>query len=175
DKHVPNMFLSAAMVSDRQIFVDTKQVIVPPVEHFLTVDVKPDREEYQPRDQGTLTVTARDAEGKPAAAEIALGMIDEAVSYIQKDYAADPRQFYYGSKRQQHVQTLSTFQQKAYQKLVEGTDKQLIDNRLVGAKDQPFEKPQLLSELQRGDGGQPQSSLSRRREAAAIITRSGTN
>jgi len=30
EKHVPNMFLNAALVSDRQIFTDTKQIIVPP-------------------------------------------------------------------------------------------------------------------------------------------------
>src|SRR5207237_6280380 len=30
EKHVPNIFLSATLVSDRQLFVDTKQVIVPP-------------------------------------------------------------------------------------------------------------------------------------------------
>ncbi|HWN98419.1 MAG TPA: MG2 domain-containing protein, partial [Blastocatellia bacterium] len=85
DKYVPNIFLGAAMVTDRRIFVDTKQVIVPPVEHFLSVEVKPDREEYQPREQGTLSVTARDVDGKPVVAEVALGMVDESVFYIQKD------------------------------------------------------------------------------------------
>ena len=36
-------------------------------------------------------------------------MVDESVFYIQKDYACDPRQFYYGHKRGQYVQTSSTF------------------------------------------------------------------
>jgi len=39
EKHVPNIFLSAAMVNDRQVFIDTKQVVVPPVKNFLTVNV----------------------------------------------------------------------------------------------------------------------------------------
>ncbi|HEY7545443.1 MAG TPA: alpha-2-macroglobulin family protein, partial [Blastocatellia bacterium] len=137
DKHVPNVFLTAAMISDRQIFFDMKQVIVPPVEHFLSVEVKTDREEYEPREEGTMTITTRDHAGRPVSAEVALGLVDEAVSYIQGDYAGDPRQFYFGSKRAQTVQTQSTFQQKAYAKLVEGSDKQLIDvrNRQVGQKD----------------------------------------
>ncbi|HMJ24321.1 MAG TPA: hypothetical protein VK475_00755, partial [Pyrinomonadaceae bacterium] len=42
EKHVPNIFLSAAMVSETQLFVDTKQVIVPPVQQFLSVEVKAD-------------------------------------------------------------------------------------------------------------------------------------
>ncbi|HLF83857.1 MAG TPA: alpha-2-macroglobulin family protein [Blastocatellia bacterium] len=177
DKHVPNIFLSAAMVSDRQIFTDTKQVIVPPVEHFLSVELKPDREEYQPREQGLLTVTTRDADGEPVAAEVALGMVDASVFYIQKDYAGDPRQFYYGQKRRQYVQTMSTFQQKAYLKLVEGTNKQLIDDRRVGQKDQPFERLQLLADLQPGTLGGVGGSRSRADAVSesSIVTRSGSN
>jgi hypothetical protein len=136
EKHVPNIFLSAAMVSDRQIFIDTKQVVVPPVEHFLTVEVKSDREQYQPREEGTLTVTTRDHDGKPVAAEVALGLVDESVYYIQQDYAGDPRRFYYGTKRGQHIQTQSTFQQKSYAKLVEGREKQLVDDREYRARDE---------------------------------------
>ena len=127
EKYVPNIFLSAALVSDRQIFIDTKQVIVPPVQHFLTVDVKPDRDEYQPREEGTLTVTARDNQGKPVSAELSLGLVDDSVYYIQQDLAMDPRQFYFGSKRAQTVQTQSTFYQKSYAKLVEGEEKLLVD------------------------------------------------
>jgi uncharacterized protein YfaS (alpha-2-macroglobulin family) len=129
EKHVPNIFLSAAMVSDLQLFVDTKQVVVPPVEHFLSVDMKPDREQYQPREEGTLSITTKDANGKPVSAEIALGMFDESIKYIQQDYAGDPRQFYYGSKRGHAVQTQSTFNQKSYARLIEVKKGQLIDRK----------------------------------------------
>ena len=43
EKHVPNIFLNADLVDDRQIFTDTKQIVVPPTKNFLTVDVKPDQ------------------------------------------------------------------------------------------------------------------------------------
>ncbi|MDX6290075.1 MAG: alpha-2-macroglobulin, partial [Blastocatellia bacterium] len=86
---------------------------------------------YQPREEGSLSITARDVNGKPVAAEIALGLIDESVKYIQQDYAGDPRQFYYGEKRAQTVQTQSTFSQKSYARLVEGTDKRLTDDLII--------------------------------------------
>ena len=35
EKHVPNVFLSAAMVSDGSAFLQTKQVVVPPVEQIF--------------------------------------------------------------------------------------------------------------------------------------------
>ncbi len=114
ERHVPNIYLNAAMVSDAALSVDAKQVVVPPTKQFLTVEVKSDREQYQPREEGTLSITTRDVNGKPVEAEIALGLVDQAVNYIQTDYAGDPRQFYYGRKRAQLVQTQSTFQQKRY-------------------------------------------------------------
>jgi uncharacterized protein YfaS (alpha-2-macroglobulin family) len=131
EKHVPNIFLNAAMVSDAQMFVDNKQVIVPPVQQFLSIDVKADREQYQPREEGSLSISARDVNGKPVAAEIALGLIDESVKYIQQDYAGDPRQFYYGEKRVHTVQMQSTFNQKSYARLVEGTDKRITDDLII--------------------------------------------
>ncbi|HET7113735.1 MAG TPA: alpha-2-macroglobulin family protein, partial [Pyrinomonadaceae bacterium] len=132
EKHVPNIFLNAYMAADASSFVDTKQVIVPPVEQFLAVNVKPDREQYQPREEGTLFVDAKDASGRPVSAEIALGLIDESVKYIQQDYAGDPRQFYYGRKRAHMVVTNSTLNQKRYARLSE-VDGQLRDARQVAA------------------------------------------
>ncbi len=109
EKHVPNIFLSATLVNDRQIHSDTKQVIVPPTKNFLNVEVQTDRPIYQPREEGTLTVTTRNDEGKPVSAEVALSLVDESVFYIQSDYAGDPRQFFFGNKRNLTVQMQSTF------------------------------------------------------------------
>ena len=55
--------------------------------------------------------------------------MDASVYYIQDDYAGDPRQFYFGAKRQHPIQTQSTFNQKSYAKLVEGEQEQLMDVR----------------------------------------------
>ncbi len=129
EKHVPNIFLNANLVDDRQIFSDTKQIIVPPTKNFLTMDVKPDQSKHQPRDEGTFLVTTKDDTGKPVSAEVAFGLVDASVYYIQSDYAGDPRQFYFGTKRQHPIQTASTMNQKSYTKLVLGGNDQLLDDR----------------------------------------------
>src|SRR5262249_4744529 len=101
--------------------------------------------------------------------------------YIQKDYAADPRQFYYGQKRRQFVQTVSTFQQKPYLRLVERDDKQLIDDRQIGLlKDKEFERLQLYNDLQMAPGSAGGIAAGEKRiitktgagELAAVITES---
>jgi uncharacterized protein YfaS (alpha-2-macroglobulin family) len=112
--HVPNIFLQAASVAAGQIAYDTKEIIVPPAEQFLTVEVKPDRLEYQPREEGTLTINTRDHAGNPVAAEVALALVDEAVYYIQGEYRNDPRQFYYGNKRPLQVRHNSTMEERRY-------------------------------------------------------------
>ena len=128
EKHVPNIYLSALMITDTASYMSTKQVVVPPVERFLAVAVKADREQYQPRDEGTLAISAKDVNGRPVSAEIALGLVDQSVQYIQQDYAGDPRQFYYGSKRAHAVQTQTTLNQKSYAQFME-VDGQLRERR----------------------------------------------
>lgn len=135
EKHVPNVYLSALMVSDATWFMDHKSVVVPPVANFLTVAVKADREQYQPREEGTLAIATKDAEGRPVSAEVALGLVDESVKYIQEDYAGDPRQFYYGRKRPHLVQTQSTLNQKNYARLVEADDGILRDRKDLAARE----------------------------------------
>jgi uncharacterized protein YfaS (alpha-2-macroglobulin family) len=133
EQQVPNAFLSATLVSDAALFNDTKEIVVPPVQQFLTIAVTADREQYQPRAEGTLLVSAKDMNGKPVAAEVALGLIDESVNYIQQDYAGDPRQFYFGSKRRHAVEMQSTFDQRSYTRLVEVRKGKLVDSREAGA------------------------------------------
>ncbi len=128
ESDVPNIFLDATLVSDRQIFTDEKQIVVPPVKNFLNVEVKADRNDYEPRDEGTLKVTTRDDQGKPVPAEVALSLADESVFYIQDDYAGDPREFFFGTKRNQQIQTQSTMNQKTYTRLVKWKN-QLIDDK----------------------------------------------
>ena len=135
EKHVPNVYLNAVMTADANWFMDTKQIVIPPVKHFLTVAVNADREQYQPREEGTLSISAKDAEGRPVSAEIALGLVDESVKYIQQDYAGDPRQFYYGFKRSHSVQTSSTLNQKGYARFVE-YEGELRDFRQLAGKDE---------------------------------------
>ncbi len=132
EKHVPNIFLNAIMVRDRQMFQDSRQVIVPPVKNFLNVKVTSDSDRYQPGEEGTLTVTTLDHDGKPVSADVALGLVDESIYAIQQDLAPDPRQFFFGKKRWQRPQTKSTFQFKSYLKLVEGEKGGLLDENELG-------------------------------------------
>jgi hypothetical protein len=116
ERHVPNFFLTASSVFDLSVATDSEQIVVPPVEHFIHVDVKADREQYEPRQSGTLTITTKDADGRPVPAEVAIAVSDEAVTAIQQDTAGDPRQFFYGELRSQHVQVSAGVHSQQYER-----------------------------------------------------------
>ena len=121
-RHIPNFFITASSIFDRNVATDVERIAVPPVEQFLTVDVKPDREEYQPRQEGTVTITTRDADGKPVSAEVALAVSDEAVTAIQQDLAGDPRQFFYGRTRGNPIQVSAGLHSQRYVREEEKTE-----------------------------------------------------
>lgn len=118
ERHVPNAYLHAAMIGDQQLHSDQEEIIVPPVKHFLTVDVTPDREQYLPGEKGTWRIKTLDHDGKPVSAEVALGIVDDSIYYIQEELAGDPRQFFFGQKRHAILQTSSSFNFRSYAKLL---------------------------------------------------------
>ena len=114
EEHVPNVQLTAAMVSDYRIHMDNEEVTVPPIQQFLTLELEPDKSEYLPAEKAAYTLRLTDYQGKPVQGEIALSVVDESVFYIQQDLAGDPRKFFYGERRQYGVQTQSSFSFRSY-------------------------------------------------------------
>ena len=102
--HAPALFVTASSIFDREAAQDSEQIVVPPLPQLLDIEVTTDRGEYQPREGGRVTVTTRDASGRPVAAEVALSVSDEAVTAIQEDPAGDPRAFFFGDVRANPLQ-----------------------------------------------------------------------
>ena len=127
ERHSPNFFLTASSIFDRNIATDTERVVVPPIKHFIDVGVTSNREDYQPRDEAELTITTRDVDGKPVAAEVAVAVSDESVTAIQQDPAGDPRQFFFGEVLGQTLQVSAALHSQRYVKLI------IRDGRVVDA------------------------------------------
>jgi hypothetical protein len=118
-----------------------------------------------------LTVTTRDRDGNPVSAEVALGMIDESVLYIQKEYAGDPRQFFYGTKRGKLVRTASTFHVKRYVRL--GDDRDDASN-VTPFEDERRRKEELTEapSLQRAVGGAAMDAVMEEAEGFSVAKKS---
>ncbi|MFN0009061.1 MAG: alpha-2-macroglobulin family protein [Planctomycetota bacterium] len=157
-EHVPNVYLSGLTTSDGDALFDMEQVVVPPIEQFLTVEVTPDKAEILPGGEGTLTVRTLDARGEPLAAEVALSLVDEAVAAIQGEYAGDPRQFFFGERRGIWVRTQSTFDRYRFGKLVIGEDGHLHDERQA-----------ILDQLRRDQDGGYKEELGQAKMARGMV------
>ncbi|MGZ8853636.1 MAG: MG2 domain-containing protein, partial [Thermoanaerobaculia bacterium] len=114
DRNVPVFYITASSVSDRMLATVAQRVVVPPVEHFIDVEVKPDRDQYEPREEGSFVITTRTVDGKPIAAEVAVGVSDESVTAIQSEIAGDPRQFFFGADNAYPVQAAASVQMQQY-------------------------------------------------------------
>jgi uncharacterized protein YfaS (alpha-2-macroglobulin family) len=121
-RHVPNFFVTASSVFDLTLGSDTERIVVPPVEQFLDIEVKLDREQYEPRQEGTVTVTTRDSAGRPVSADVALAVSDEAVTAIQADLAGDPRKLFYGDVRGNPITVTAGLHSQQYVRVEEKTE-----------------------------------------------------
>jgi uncharacterized protein YfaS (alpha-2-macroglobulin family)/tetratricopeptide (TPR) repeat protein len=111
-----NFFVEATLVRNGGLYMETRELFVPPERNLLDVKITTDKPQYQAGEKGKVRVEARDHEGKPVSGEVALTVYDEAVTYIQDEYGPSPRVFYYGQKRwhQAFADMSSEFRFQAY-------------------------------------------------------------
>ena len=94
----PDIFVSASFFSDNEFYNGTKMVKVPPNDRKLAVEIKSSKPQYTPGEGAQLTIDAKDAAGKPATAQISLGVVDEAIYGITPDTTPDGIQVFYGTQ-----------------------------------------------------------------------------
>jgi uncharacterized protein YfaS (alpha-2-macroglobulin family) len=113
NKFAPNVYLSAYLIADDSFTSAQADVIVPPEDRFLNVEIKPDKDTYKPREAATFAVNVTDWRGAPVAAELSLGVADESVYAIKAEAAPDIRQFFY-DRRGNYVSTNTSFYFSSY-------------------------------------------------------------
>src|ERR1044072_780740 len=64
--------------------------------------------QLKPSDSTTFAVRTRDGQGQPVAAEVSLGVVDEAIYSLRADNTPDPHAVFYG-RRPKWVTTVVSF------------------------------------------------------------------
>ncbi len=96
EEDVPNVGVVALAVRGDRLGKATAQILVPPVDRFLTVEVATDRPEYRPGDPCRATVRVTDCRGRPVpACELSLAVVDEALFALWEDQTPDLREFFH--------------------------------------------------------------------------------
>jgi uncharacterized protein YfaS (alpha-2-macroglobulin family) len=94
----PDIFVSASFFKDNEFYNGMKMLKVPPEDRKLAVEITSSKPQYTPGEGAQLTVSAKDAAGKPANAEVSLGVVDEAIYGIRQDTTPDAIQIFYGTQ-----------------------------------------------------------------------------
>jgi uncharacterized protein YfaS (alpha-2-macroglobulin family) len=94
----PNVFVTATVLADGNVYTREARVRVPANDKMLAVNAAFDKPRYKPGESGKMRVTVRDAAGKGVAAELGLGVVDEAIYIVQPDRTPDIRAFFHGPR-----------------------------------------------------------------------------
>jgi uncharacterized protein YfaS (alpha-2-macroglobulin family) len=92
----PNFYVTAVMMKDNRLVQGTRMIRVPPVEHQLALSLTPSKPQFKPGEPAVYTIEAKDSGGKPVAAEVSLGVVDEAIYAVRPETAPDITNFFYG-------------------------------------------------------------------------------
>jgi hypothetical protein len=104
DEYAPNVFVTATLVSGGEFYMNEKELVFPPLDKFLNIELSTDKKQYLPGEEAKVTVKVTDRDGKPVDAEVSVGIVDEAIYSISEEVVPDIKKFFY-SKRWNRVQT----------------------------------------------------------------------
>lgn len=94
----PNFYVAAAFVKNNKLYEGSRSISVPADEKRLSIELLSDRSQYAPGQQAAYTLLVRDADGKPASAEVSVGVVDEAIYAVRPDNAPDIHKFFYAHR-----------------------------------------------------------------------------
>lgn len=95
----PNVNVSALFLKSGQLYQASKELSVPPRQQELQVAIKPSKDILQPQQTVGYDVSTTDNSGRPVAADISFGVVDEAIYSLHPDSSGDmvrtlyPRRF----------------------------------------------------------------------------------
>ncbi|MBI3856252.1 MAG: hypothetical protein HY293_11235 [Planctomycetes bacterium] len=90
----PNVYISVTAIKENAFMQRQKMIVVNPSEKFVKVEIRPDKAQYRPRNKARYEITTTGADGKPVAAEVAFGVVDDSIYALQDEYAADIRKHF---------------------------------------------------------------------------------
>jgi hypothetical protein len=87
-KEQDNSVLGENSVPESRLLISTIELPVSLAHKILNIEIKPDKEAYQPGDEATITLRATNSQGDPVSAELSLAVVDEAIFSLSPDLSA---------------------------------------------------------------------------------------
>ena len=123
-EYAPNVFVTLHVRKGREVQSRTLELAVAAARHDLGIALAFDRAEYRPGATAKVAVRTTDAAGRPAPAELSLGVVDEAIYSLRADDTPDPHDVFYG-RRLDWVTTVFSFPTLYYGGAAKGEAREL--------------------------------------------------
>ena len=108
-KDMPNFFVEALTLSNGQLFVENRQIVVPPEKRVLNVAVEPSAHDFKPGAKAGVKLKLTDLAGKPVAGSVVLTVYDKSVEYISGgSNVPEIREYFWNWRREHSPQTESS-------------------------------------------------------------------
>ncbi|MFR4222826.1 MAG: hypothetical protein ACLT38_03555 [Akkermansia sp.] len=87
---MPNMGVNAFTVRNGELHTASAELLIPPASQILAPSVTPGKSQYQPGEEGRVTVQVKGPDGKPVRNGIVtLAVYDKALEYIARPNITD--------------------------------------------------------------------------------------
>lgn len=104
----PNVWAVFEIVAEGRRQMVEVPVRVPKRDRRLQVAVTTDKDRYQPGQPMKVSVEVKDADGKPSAADLSVGVVDEAIYALSQELHPDPVRFFHPTRRHGVLRSGST-------------------------------------------------------------------
>jgi uncharacterized protein YfaS (alpha-2-macroglobulin family) len=105
-RDMPNFFVEALTVADGRVFSETKELVVPPENRVVNVQVLPGGERYKPGQKAKVRVKLTDANGEPVVGSAVVSVYDKSVEYVSGgSNVPEIKEFFWKWRRQHHPRT----------------------------------------------------------------------
>jgi len=132
-RDMPNFFVEAVTISGGQIHTQTREIVVPPEERMLNVEVQPSSKEYRPGEKATIQVKLTDPQGKPFVGSTVLTVYDKALEYISGgSNVPEIREFFWKWRRHHSPRTESNIPHY-FSQLLKSTETSMRNLGVFGA------------------------------------------
>lgn len=109
-EYKPNFYVGVCFVKDKEFTSGEAGVRVSLTAQALQIEVKPGKAKYKPGETASYKIKATDSKGRPARAQISVGVVDEAIYAIAED-TTKPILDYFYARRPNNVSTNFSFPQ----------------------------------------------------------------
>ncbi|HQH26940.1 MAG TPA: alpha-2-macroglobulin family protein, partial [Oligoflexia bacterium] len=112
---MPNFFVEALTIFEGRIYTQIREIIVPPENRTLSVDINPSAGQYKPGEEAKIELAVRDESGRPFTGPLAVSVYDKAVEYISGgSNVPEIRSFFWKWRRSHHLAMTSSLRQASH-------------------------------------------------------------